>query len=59
VEFTRRLTVPYYEEAQLYWNQAEQDGLFDGANEISLSNTGANCPRLRRIYLKTAFAKLI
>jgi NAD-dependent dihydropyrimidine dehydrogenase PreA subunit len=36
VEFTRRLTVPYYEEARLYWNQAEQDGLFDGANEISL-----------------------
>ena len=36
VEFTRRLTLPYYEEARLYWNQAEQDGLFDGANEISL-----------------------
>jgi hypothetical protein len=33
VEFTRRLTVPYYEEARLYWNQAEQDGLFDGADE--------------------------
>jgi hypothetical protein len=26
--------LPYYEEARLYWNQAEQDGLFDGATRF-------------------------
>lgn len=30
----RRLQIPYYEEARLYWNRALNDGYFDGANEI-------------------------
>lgn len=34
-EILRRFTIPHYEEARLYFDQAEQDGLFDGANEVS------------------------
>lgn len=34
VELFRRLTIPYYEEARLYWEEARIDGYFDGANEI-------------------------
>lgn len=34
VELMRRLTIPYYEEARLYWREALGDGFFDGANEI-------------------------
>lgn len=34
LEFVRRLQIPYYEEARLYWNEAMADGFFDGANEI-------------------------
>ena len=36
VELFRRLTIPFYEEARLYWRQAKADGWFDGANEVSL-----------------------
>ncbi|MEE8483079.1 MAG: hypothetical protein V3S46_00645 [Nitrospinota bacterium] len=36
VETLRRLHLPYYEEARLYWRQAKEDGFFDGANEYSL-----------------------
>ena len=28
VEFVRRLTLPYYEEARLYWRKAKNDGYF-------------------------------
>ncbi len=35
VKLTRRLTIPYYEEARLYFGEAESDGVFDGANPIS------------------------
>lgn len=34
VDLVRRLTIPYYEEARLYWKEAKDDGYFDGANEI-------------------------
>lgn len=34
VEFMRRLTIPYYEEARHYFQEAENDGYFDGANEL-------------------------
>jgi hypothetical protein len=34
VEFWRRLTIPFYEEARLYWDVADGDGFFDGMNEI-------------------------
>lgn len=34
VEFFRRLTIPYYEEARTYWSQAESDDMFADANEI-------------------------
>jgi hypothetical protein len=33
-ELMRRLTIPYYEEARLYWHSAEIDGLFEGASEL-------------------------
>lgn len=35
VELFKRLQVPYYEEAMLYWFKAKEDGFFDGANEIA------------------------
>lgn len=34
-DLVRRLQVPHYEEARLYWSKAEQDGYFDGANQVS------------------------
>lgn len=33
IEFVRRVSLPYYEEARRYWRKAEKDGFFDGANE--------------------------
>lgn len=33
-ELFRRLQLPYYEEARLYWQRALEDGYFDGANEV-------------------------
>jgi len=30
----KRLHTPYYEEARLYWNEADEDGFFEGANEL-------------------------
>jgi hypothetical protein len=33
-EIIRRLHVPYYEEARLYWGAAKEDGMFDDANEL-------------------------
>jgi hypothetical protein len=35
-EFARRLTIPYYEEARVYWPRAIADGFFHGQNEISI-----------------------
>lgn len=35
-EIMRRLFVPYYEEARLYWSQAIEDQMFDDANEVWL-----------------------
>ena len=34
-EILRRLTLPYYEEARIYWSKAKSDGEFDEANEVS------------------------
>ncbi len=34
LEFFRRVQLPYYEEARLYWGKAKADGYFVGANEI-------------------------
>ncbi len=34
LEFFRRVQLPYYEEARLYWEKARADGYFAGANEI-------------------------
>lgn len=37
VDFARRITIPYYEEARLYLNQAIGDGFLDpGGNEVRL-----------------------
>lgn len=36
MEVLRRLTLPFYEEARLYWNDAQSDGYFDGANEVGI-----------------------
>ena len=33
-ELMRRLTIPYYEEARQWWNEAMTDGYFGDANEI-------------------------
>lgn len=33
VEIMRRLAIPYYEEARLYWSLAAYDGYFEGASE--------------------------
>ncbi|MCK5472212.1 hypothetical protein KAI54_03425 [Candidatus Gracilibacteria bacterium] len=33
-EIFRRLHLPFYEEARLYFEMAKKDGFFDGANEI-------------------------
>lgn len=35
VEFFRRLYIPYYEEARLYWRQAFADGMFIDTSEDS------------------------
>jgi hypothetical protein len=34
VEVFRRLHLPYYEEARLYWDRAHQDGFFGDMNEV-------------------------
>lgn len=39
VEFVRRLTIPYYEEARIYWQEALEDGYFEDANEIWIYGT--------------------
>lgn len=33
-EVARRLFIPHYEEARLYWDRALADGFFEGANEL-------------------------
>jgi hypothetical protein len=34
VEFVRRITIPYFEEARQYWEEAISDGYFGDANEL-------------------------
>lgn len=34
IEVFRRLHIPHYEEARLYWDRAYRAGWFDGANEV-------------------------
>ena len=34
LEVYRRLQIPYYEEARLYWDRAMEDGYFQEANEV-------------------------
>jgi len=34
VEFFRRIQLPYYEEARIYWQAAIDDGFFSDANEL-------------------------
>ena len=35
-ELLRRLTIPHYEEARQYFDEARTDGFFDGSNEYSV-----------------------
>lgn len=49
VEIIRRLTIPYYEEARLYWSQALEDGYFDDANEVWMYKTD-NLKQLIGLY---------
>tara|TARA_R110002110_G_scaffold397857_1_gene613225 strand:- start:284 stop:754 length:471 start_codon:yes stop_codon:yes gene_type:complete len=35
-EIWRRMQIPHYEEARLYYNEARMDGLLNGENEISM-----------------------
>ena len=39
-EFARRLSLPYYEQARLYWAIARVDGYFAGANEKYIYDSG-------------------
>lgn len=39
VEFVRRITIPYYEEARLYFGTAISNGEFQGDNELAIYNT--------------------
>lgn len=34
IEIIRRLQIPHYEEARLYWDRAEEDLYFEGSNEV-------------------------
>lgn len=34
IDFVRRLTIPYFEEARRYWHRAVEDGYFSDANEV-------------------------
>jgi hypothetical protein len=36
LEFFRRVQLPYYEEARLYWENAKNDGFFERANDIEI-----------------------
>ena len=49
VEIIRRLHIPYYEEARLYWQKAKQDDFFSGANEY-WPYLEANLTRLIETY---------
>lgn len=40
VEFLRRLSVPYYEEARQYWSQGIADGAFEGLSETNVYEEG-------------------
>jgi len=46
VEFFRRVQLPYYEEARIYWQDAKNDDFFSDANEL-------------RIYLPSTLQELI
>ena len=41
VDFAKRLTIPYYEEARIYFEIALQDGYFSDCNEVSLYSESA------------------
>lgn len=49
VETVRRLTIPYYEEARLYWQRALDDGYFQDASELWIYGV-SNLKRLIEIY---------
>lgn len=49
VETVRRLTIPYYEEARQYWNEALADGFFNDANELWIYGVN-NLKRLIETY---------
>jgi len=49
VEFVRRLTIPYYEEARQYWQDAIDDGYFGDCNELWLYGA-SNLKRLIEQY---------
>lgn len=49
VETVRRLTIPYYEEARLYWNKALEDGYFQDSNEIWIYGV-QNLKKLIELY---------
>ena len=36
VDIVRRLTIPYYEEARLYWRRAQADGFFSGCGHVAI-----------------------
>ena len=50
-EILRRLTMPYYEEARLYWNKARNDGFFASASDAQIFSA-ASCKALVQGYGK-------
>lgn len=51
VEAIRRLQIPYYEEARLYFNDAREDGYFMDNNEVAI-HLPATCKRIIERYEK-------
>lgn len=48
-EILRRLTMPYYEEARLYWNKAMTDGFFGSASDAQIYSS-TSCKALVQSY---------
>lgn len=50
-DFVKRLQLPYYEQARMFWNRASSDGYFGDSNEIYIYTPG-NLKRMIEHYNK-------
>ncbi len=48
VEIYRRLHLPHYEQARLFWDNAIEDGHFSGANEVAIYSQRSLLELIRR-----------